>query len=1183
MKKTKLTRSLMAAVSIVALSAVMYGCTHSGSDAPQMEAPDLSSQIDAAAAAATAAMAASNAAATAVAGVAGISGADAASYVAADKAADAAMAAYMRAKAASADAAAAQTVEDADAAQAAAEAAQTAAEAARDDAIKYAGMVTQAKADADAAAEEAARLAAEAAAAEAMALKDARNAADMAADAAEMSASDAADDVAGVMDIAGSDQASYDAAVMARDAAMAAATAARNASDAANRATTSADAMMYQETAEMKRDEAATAMANAEMYAGMVTQAKADDDAEAERQRMAAEAAKMLADTKLAAKAAEDAAETAKNAAAMSVSDVKDSGVLETDVTAAAAFARAEDARDDAAAAHLDAVDANLKAQAAMSQEDATKYKNMAEAAKMAAENAQAAAARFAGIVSDAQMMADNDAQDEADEEQRMMDVASARSAAMQSYMDADADATKAEGQADAAEATASGSPGAMAARAAATAARTAATAAKAAHDAIMDDMTKAEADMQAAEAATQAGHANTQYMMAKAENDDIQTNAGQIAENNRVMAVNAATSAADTAAMAARKAAGEARASATSARQAANDARASYMKAMRARTDSANANAQYMAADEAATAAENAATAAEMAADDAEAAHMGIDPAGTAADAQAAQSTAEMKQSDAEGSAGTADTKYMEAKTAMGDAAMYAGRHVLELFKLANAGHIVTAMDTEANTDQTEAEIIARLKSTHRGLINTEIAEAADDGNTDVTANAQATTTVASTWNYHGDLGDDNAVGGEGANADSEPGEGLLSVSVTISGTAYTTTRGDNPDTQDEVETDHPLNFTPGHHALGDFDQVLEISVTGDDGATPPVVNMRTRVLVFTDKDQANEPVAARTAAVQNRPVSVGQVVEVDANSDGTYEGLTGAMFDHDNNPNTKALPGTFTCVGDPADCSIELGDFGRVTQISGYRFTSTGFDQTPSTQHEIVAGKASVDDATYLAFGVWLQDDADATDNAARYTFGAFAGGGTAYETTTDADATVANIEGTATYNGKAAGVHATASRMDYFEGDATLRANFREDEADALGVIIGEIKNIYSGGDALTGYGDNIIYLRLSDQDVATPVPNNISDTGTFSGRTRLGAGTEGDDGELDYPFNGTWQGGFYNQVRQNIATAADETEMPPMSAAGTFGVTMTDDMDTTDTADDVTESFVGAFGAHRKMEQ
>ncbi len=39
MKKTKLTRSLLAACSIVALSAVMYGCTHSGDDPVVMEDP----------------------------------------------------------------------------------------------------------------------------------------------------------------------------------------------------------------------------------------------------------------------------------------------------------------------------------------------------------------------------------------------------------------------------------------------------------------------------------------------------------------------------------------------------------------------------------------------------------------------------------------------------------------------------------------------------------------------------------------------------------------------------------------------------------------------------------------------------------------------------------------------------------------------------------------------------------------------------------------------------------------------------------------------------------------------------------------------------------------------------------------------------------------------------------------
>ena len=81
----------------------------------------------------------------------------------------------------------------------------------------------------------------------------------------------------------------------------------------------------------------------------------------------------------------------------------------------------------------------------------------------------------------------------------RQMDVAMARSNAMESYMAADGHATMAETAATAAEMAAPGSQGAMDARAAATAARMAADAAKAAHDAIMDGMTKAEADAQAA------------------------------------------------------------------------------------------------------------------------------------------------------------------------------------------------------------------------------------------------------------------------------------------------------------------------------------------------------------------------------------------------------------------------------------------------------------------------------------------------------------------------------------------------------------------------------------------------------------------------------------------------------------------------------------------------------------
>ena len=159
MKKTKLTRSLLAACSIVALTAVMYGCVHDGgSDDPEPvveETPtptpdpgptDLENAQAAAKAAAdeaktasdSAAMAASDAGdatanlATAQTGAMAMSQADAA-----QEQADAAMAAYMAAKAASDAAAAATDATAAIRAQITAEAEQAKAEAAAMKASEY--------------------------------------------------------------------------------------------------------------------------------------------------------------------------------------------------------------------------------------------------------------------------------------------------------------------------------------------------------------------------------------------------------------------------------------------------------------------------------------------------------------------------------------------------------------------------------------------------------------------------------------------------------------------------------------------------------------------------------------------------------------------------------------------------------------------------------------------------------------------------------------------------------------------------------------------------------------------------------------------------------------------------------------------------------------------------------------
>ena len=172
MKKMKLTRSLLAACSIVALSAVMYGCVHNGGD-DEPEAPvvtpepmpdpgptDLDDTQAAAAAAETAAMTAStNAAASAKSAMDDTmylatlqTGADANSKgtggnehaKAASDAADAAAAEYAKAKAAAAAAAAATTGAAGEAAWADARDARDAAQAAETMAATHAAAASKA-------------------------------------------------------------------------------------------------------------------------------------------------------------------------------------------------------------------------------------------------------------------------------------------------------------------------------------------------------------------------------------------------------------------------------------------------------------------------------------------------------------------------------------------------------------------------------------------------------------------------------------------------------------------------------------------------------------------------------------------------------------------------------------------------------------------------------------------------------------------------------------------------------------------------------------------------------------------------------------------------------------------------------------------------------------------------------
>ena len=742
-------------------------------------------------------------------------------------------------------------------------------------------------------------------------------------------------------------------------------------------------------------------------------------------------------------------------------------------------------------------------------------------------------------------------------EQNRMADVATARMNAMQSYMAADADATKAEAQADAAEQTASGTPGAMAAREAADAARTAATAAKAAHDGIMDEMTKAEADAQAAEAAAQAGHANAGYMTAKAENEDIQTTHGQIAENNRKAAVYDARMYGGEARDNALASATAARAAAGAAKTAYENAKAEHQRAMSARTNAEKAEAAMMAAQMAYMAADAAANDAHDAYMAAMAAVAGVMDDTSLMDANAARAAAEMQEGVAAGHLTTAMMGQTDAEGAESDAMMYADDHVVGLLEMANAEHIITAADPDANLDETELELIRKNVNAHIAMVNTAV-KAANDDSTDPSHGGG---TVTATWHYYGDLGTSGEVGGTGAEADTKPGEGLPAISVDPGGDGGdpVALRHAGPgELADDPDDDLTDNFGQGP-GLGVFTH--EKYISGLDTTTTEDLNdyNNQRVIVFTDLEQAEASVPAVTAAVQNAEVTASQVIEADPPN-----GVTGAEFDHDNNPDTDPLEGAFACASG-ANCSIEIGNDGEVTDISGYTFTSSGFP----TAQVIVAAEPSTLDTTWLAFGVWLTETV-VVDGTNTYAFGAFAGGGDAVEAADN----IAQVTGDATYNGKAAGVHSTATAVDFFHADATLDAKFGTGAADAFGTITGTIHNIMAAGRLV----DDIIELVVIDPGNQDPA-QNITTDGGFAGRARMqNTGEQDSSGEDIYRYTGTWDGNFYNHIGTDNAATTDvmENERAPGSVAGTFGVGRADVTATMDV--DETESYVGAFGAH-----
>ena len=294
-----------------------------------------------------------------------------------------------------------------------------------------------------------------------------------------------------------------------------------------------------------------------------------------------------------------------------------------------------------------------------------------------------------------------------------------------------------------------------------------------------------------------------------------------------------------------------------------------------------------------------------------------------------------------------------------------------------------------------------------------------------------------------------------------------------------------------------------------------------------------------YTDISQTRVIPAQNAASVRNAPVLLGRIPDsVVLTAADQAAGSFMGDYDHDGDPDSHPLRGTFSC-GAGQQCALDIDGAGRITAISGYTFTGSGPAQP----------EREAPDEDYLVFGIWLNSP------AVLPSVGAFASGNRPFEVGAGG-ADLQALEGNAQYRGPATGIHTMGGVVRPFDATATLTASFGD--GSAAGTVSGAIENIVSGG---TPVPDSIILVE------AELLGYTDAESGHFRGAARMGAAEDPAATTPVYPYNGGWGGRFYGPG------APGEAAMQyPGSAAGIFGVSGTED--------DARQSFVGAFGAHRQ---
>ena len=404
----------------------------------------------------------------------------------------------------------------------------------------------------------------------------------------------------------------------------------------------------------------------------------------------------------------------------------------------------------------------------------------------------------------------------------------------------------------------------------------------------------------------------------------------------------------------------------------------------------------------------------------------------------------------------------------------------------------------------------------------------------------------------------DDDGLGGAEAPDTMSGAVGEYTLAIEYGETSITVEGAAADDTED-VKFTQAMDFGHGRtmhtrtmEADEDGNVVTEVAIVSTDIKAPTATAFATVYPLDANPNEADPPVNQSLDIVAGNlemistdgitATGAGQITVLAAVADNedTDEDETVAAFETD--ATFDGAEGTLKCA-DTSPCTVTLDGDGKITAFGN------GWEFTPDPKVTV-----DVDDDDYLHYGFWLQRTTDADGNDTYDEVQTFA------DSSVDATGSVAQVTGSATYDGGAVGVYVRetyktsdgsvdTATSGHFSADASLTATFGQvNNAADVGTIAPSMLNTLTGtiNNFELQHGEENAWsvnlqgaIDTGDGTVEDGTANGGGDPGTFSATFHgLATMPDPDDavatvptaphtvvGEFNANFgNGTAAGGF-----------------------------------------------------------